>query len=74
MFAFDGGERNRVCLGDGSGGFTCSDVSTDTNDTLAVAVGDVDGTATLTRCSLRASGSGIGCVWATGQEVSLAAM
>ena len=27
-----------MCLGDGSGGFTCSDVSTDTNDTVDVAL------------------------------------
>ena len=38
----DEGRRNRVCLGDGSGGFTCKDVSTDTNDTNGVALGDVD--------------------------------
>ena len=28
------GQPNRVCLGDGAGGFTCSDVSSDTNDSL----------------------------------------
>ncbi len=27
-------QPNRVCLGDGAGGFTCSDVSSDTNDSL----------------------------------------
>ncbi len=32
------GQRNRVCAGDGSGGFACSDVSTDTNDTVDVAM------------------------------------
>ncbi len=37
------GERDRVCLGDGSGGFTCGDVSTDENFTSDGAVGDVDG-------------------------------
>ena len=35
--------RNRVCLGDGLGGFTCSDVSSDTNNTFDVALGTVDG-------------------------------
>ena len=39
--------RNRVCVNDGSGGFTCSDVSTDTNSTLDVALGDVDGDSDL---------------------------
>lgn len=34
--------ENRVCLGDGLGGFTCSDVSTDLNSTQGVALGDVD--------------------------------
>jgi len=38
---------NRVCLGDGAGGFTCSDVSTDTNDSWGAALGDVDGNGTL---------------------------
>ena len=37
------GESNRVCLGDGSGGFTCSDVSTDTNTGEGLALGDVGG-------------------------------
>jgi hypothetical protein len=32
------GQQNKVCSGDGSGGFTCSDVSTDTNDTNGVAL------------------------------------
>ena len=27
------GLRNKVCLGDGTGAFTCGDVSTDTNST-----------------------------------------
>jgi hypothetical protein len=35
-------EPNRVCLNDGSGGFTCSDVSGDTNQSRGVALGDVD--------------------------------
>ena len=37
------GQPNRVCLGDGAGGFSCSDVSSDTNSTFGVALGDVDG-------------------------------
>ncbi len=35
--------RNRVCLNDGSGSFTCSNVSGDTNQSFAMAVADVDG-------------------------------
>ena len=34
--------RNRVCLGDGSGGFVCSDVSADSFNSAGVAVGDVN--------------------------------
>ena len=41
------GDRNGVFLGDGSGDLTCSDVSTDVNDSSAVAVGDVDGDGDL---------------------------
>ncbi len=40
---FSGGQQNRVCLGDGAGSFTCSDLSSDANDTFGVALGDVDG-------------------------------
>jgi hypothetical protein len=40
-------QRNRVCLGDGAGGFACSDVSADTNQSLNVALGFVDGDSTL---------------------------
>ncbi len=36
------GFHNRVCLGDGTGGFTCSDVSADSQRILAVALGDVN--------------------------------
>ena len=43
VFAIDSGERNRVCLNDGTGAFTCSDVSTDANNSQDVALGDVDG-------------------------------
>lgn len=32
------GSSNRVCLGDGTGSFACSDVSSDTNDTIGVAL------------------------------------
>ncbi|MCB0156273.1 MAG: VCBS repeat-containing protein [Anaerolineae bacterium] len=40
---FNTGERNRVCLGDGSGGFSgCSDVSPDANGTYAVTLGDLN--------------------------------
>ncbi len=41
------GERNRVCLGNGAGGFTCSDISTDSENTLDVALGDVNGDGDL---------------------------
>jgi carbon monoxide dehydrogenase subunit G len=40
-------ETNRVCLGDGSGGFTCSDVSADVNWSFGVALGFVDGDTNL---------------------------
>jgi len=36
-------QNNRVCLGDGSGAFSCSDVSTDANNSYGVALGDVNG-------------------------------
>ncbi len=39
--------RNRVCLGDGAGGFSCSDVSDDTNRSLGVALGHVNADAHL---------------------------
>ncbi|NND75060.1 MAG: VCBS repeat-containing protein [Ilumatobacter sp.] len=35
--------ENRSCLGDGSGGFVCSDVSVDTNLSRGAALGDLDG-------------------------------
>ena len=37
------GEQNRVCLGDGTGAFTCSDVSADSDSSYGVALGDVNG-------------------------------
>jgi hypothetical protein len=37
------GQRNRVCLGDGLGGFTCSDVNTHTHISLGVTLGYIDG-------------------------------
>lgn len=36
-----------MCLGDGAGSFTCSDVNTDTNTSIRVALGDVDGNSIL---------------------------
>jgi len=42
-----GVHQNRVCLGDGAGGFACSDVSTDQSNTSTVALGFVDGDAAL---------------------------
>ena len=36
-------QPNRTCLGDGTGGFTCSDVSADTDDSSDVALDDVNG-------------------------------
>ena len=41
------GERNRICLGDGTGQFTCSDVSTDIDSSFGVALGDVNGDSFL---------------------------
>ena len=38
---------NRICLGDGTGGFTCSDVSPDFNISYDVALGDVNGDTSL---------------------------
>ena len=38
---------NRVCLGDGSGGFSCADVSADLHETREIATGLVDGDANL---------------------------
>ena len=38
----EGSAKNRVCLGDGTGGFTCQDVSPDTNSSFGVALGFVD--------------------------------
>ena len=46
VFASDS-QTNRLCLGDGSGGFTCSNISDDTNVTYGVALGFVDGDAIL---------------------------
>ena len=40
-------QANRVCLGNGLGSFTCSDVSPDTNDSGDVALGLVNGDAFL---------------------------
>ena len=43
-----GGGTNRVCTGDGLGGFSCSDVSAVTTRTSrGVALGDVDGDGNL---------------------------
>ena len=39
--------HNRVCLGDGAGGFTCSDVSADLYRSYGLAVGLVDANQTL---------------------------
>jgi len=47
VFANSFFSNNRVCLGDGSGAFSCSDVSTDTNSSLGVALGDVNGDGDL---------------------------
>ena len=40
-YNFGGSAINRACFGDGLGGFTCSDVSSDANDSVAVAAGRV---------------------------------
>ena len=36
------GQRNQLCLGDGTGRFTCSDVSDDANETRGVALGNMN--------------------------------
>ena len=43
IFANSNDQPNRVCLGDGMGRFTCSDVSADTESSIGVALGDVNG-------------------------------
>ncbi len=45
--ALSGSRNNRVCLGNGAGGFTCSNVSADTNTSRGVALGFIDGDANL---------------------------
>lgn len=40
-------EHNRVCLGDGGGGFSCADVSPDVDRNSDVALGDVNGDGNL---------------------------
>lgn len=48
VFANRYGQPNRVCLGDGAGGFTsCSDVSPDINDSYRCALGDFNGDGNL---------------------------
>ena len=42
VFSNAAGEKNQVCLGDGFGGFTCSDVSSDMNNSRDVDIGFVD--------------------------------
>jgi len=44
---FANGGLNRVCLGDGAGGFACSDVSTETETSKGVALGDVNNDSNL---------------------------
>ncbi len=41
------GQPNRVCLGDGAGGFSCSDVTGDTFNSNGVALGFVNGDSNL---------------------------
>ena len=41
------GQPNQTCLGDGTGNFTCSDVSGDANASTGVALGDVNGDTLL---------------------------
>ena len=49
VFANATGQQNRRCLGDAAGNFTggCADVSGDTNNSLAVALGDLNGDGDL---------------------------
>lgn len=41
------GEPDRACLGDGIGGFSCSDVSSDTSQSFGIALGFIDGDSDL---------------------------
>ena len=47
VFANSSSQHNRVCLGDGTGRFSCGDVSADTDESSGVALGDVNGDAFL---------------------------
>jgi hypothetical protein len=47
VFANTSLQRNRVCLGDGTGGFTCGNLSADTYNTLDLALGEISGTAPI---------------------------
>lgn len=42
VFANSSDRNNRVCLGTGTGGFTCANVSSDAFPSAGVAIGDVD--------------------------------
>jgi hypothetical protein len=42
VFANTSLQNNRICLGDGRGGFTCTNVSSDAISSAAVAIGDMD--------------------------------
>ena len=41
------GARNQVCLGDGAGALTCSDMNTETDNTQDVVLGDLNGDGDL---------------------------
>lgn len=44
---FNSDQRNRLCLGDGVGGFTCSDLGPDLQQSYGIALGHVNGDAHL---------------------------
>ena len=47
IFVANSGQVNKVYQSDGMGGFIGSDISTDTNDSLSIAVGDLNGDGDL---------------------------
>ena len=47
MFANSPPSKSRVCLGDGDGGFECSDLSDEVLAATGVALGDVNGDGEL---------------------------
>jgi uncharacterized repeat protein (TIGR01451 family) len=61
LFANVGGP-NRVCLGDGAGGYTCANINADANDSEAVATGDFDGDGDLDAVFANSDGANRVCL------------